>query len=289
MKKLTKNDFSKPCIVREKINNLRRIDLSSENVTLELLHSFVGEIFRELHISEGKTIFEKVYRARINQKNTSFKTIQELWYPKPEKVVKYGRINDIGKSCFYCSSSEGTAVTEIGAKIGDTVTVLTCIPKAQNVAPITMELGLLELTDIEIKDNKSRVPFARLPIVADYLSPRGVIVNEIIRKFLVDEFTKEVPRGQEYKYKIAICIAEIFFKLDTLDALVYPSIPTAFKGLNYAFKPDSADSLLVPVAVQELTIAEILPPNLDGSGARYGAHYRNALMIGDDGVILWAP
>jgi hypothetical protein len=289
IKKITKKDFSRPSKIRKIIDELKRLDLSSEDVTLETLKPYIDKIHEGHVIIKGAVNFDRLYRARINKKNESYQNIKELWFPKPEIINKYGRINNIGKNYLYCSNSQATAVTEIGAKIGDTVTVLECKLKNPGILPVTLEIGIRELTSVEIRGNRKRIATERINGVAAYLSPRGVNVNEIMRKFTVEEFTKIVKPGQEYNYKISISIAEMYFSNDRLDALLYPSIPTAYRGHNVVFKPESADLLLTPISVQELTIAEILPPKPDGSGAGYGAHYRNAMVIGVDGGIVWYP
>ncbi len=215
MKKRTEKDFCKPEIVSERINELREIDLSLEKITPDILKPYIGKICDGLAIVASRTYAKRLYRARKNKTNKSFKNIEELWCPRPKYVKKYGRVNNTKRSYLYCSSSEATAVTELGVAIGDTVTVLRCRLKDRTVLPVTQEIGMLELTDFEFKGNKNRVAVEKLRGVADYLSPRGVKVNEIIRKFLVEEFTRVVPQGQEYNYKISISIAEMYFENDS--------------------------------------------------------------------------
>lgn len=155
------------------------------------------------------------------------------------------------------------------------------------------------------------------------MEPVGIQMpeNKLLDKFLSKEFTRRVPKGREWQYKLSIAISEAFLKgkpasmdgiaglhaagvtrpgetITGLEAtgLVYPSIATGANDDNVALKCASADGCLELAWVQYIEIArttdksdEFSPRGLDFADSvsvsgeiNWIGTFPNALVPGTD-------
>lgn len=203
------------------------------------------------------------WRARKNIGDALFNHVSELWYPKPEHVKDFGRMNQPEKPVFYISASHQTAVLETRANPGDVVTVLEIGLRAETDLPHVMEIGVAEKasehnlpTTVNLLDN---TPAGRAFLGSD------ITKNLMIRSFLAREVTRIVEPSDAYMFKVSAAICERLTSSDKIDGVEYPSIAgdgSASKGgTNLAVKPASADRLFKPVGCFVLRVIDcVLQP-----------------------------
>lgn len=158
-----------------------------------------------------------LYRSRINKKGYLFQHLGELKYPKSIDVTSKGRLNDVGQSIFYTSSSLLGTIIESRFEINDIVTV-SKIKKRSNSLVNFLALGFRNHMFSTAPENKCH------KLVVDYLN---------------DELTKKVTTNDGYNSTIAISNffmnMSLLYGPDRLDAknsnslapylgLLYPSV-----------------------------------------------------------------
>jgi len=186
-----------------------------------------------------------------------FSNVEELWYPPKGRITNYGRANSIGEQVFYCSTTEACTVAEVRPDIGDVVTILECELMTEN-PPIVQAWGLTAFAIEEKSDGKMAAKLLNFLDGSDNLQK-----FKLINEYVDQEFTKIVPQGAEYKYKISIVLFELlmqkkFYDLDDgigkSDGLAYQSIAWQ-SGVNLAIRPESIDRLYRPRSCRMLVIA----------------------------------
>jgi hypothetical protein len=90
--------------------------------------------------------------------------------------------------------------------------------------------------------------------------------NQIVHEFLAREFTKKIPRNQEWKYKISAAISEISlnalsFGINGAPAIevagiLYPSTPNEANADNVALRSHIAEKYLDFVSAQYIEITQ---------------------------------
>ena len=76
------------------------------------------------------------------------------------------------------------------------------------------------------------------------LTMPGGDVDRLIDEFLAETFTRFVPAGSGYLYKVSVAISEKLLLDDKLDGLMYPTVQMKANADNFALKPRYADNNL---------------------------------------------
>ena len=193
-----------------------------------------------------------VYRVRQINPGDRHANPQDVWCPPANVITEVGRANDVGQPVFYGSLDPATAVTEIGIEPGEEYSLA-----AYWLSP----LDDYNMSSVVIKKARTR------PGNGDEFSRFGVELS----KFMVKEFTRNVPDGDESQYKRSCAIASLLFDLPGKDSILYPSVKDS-DSVNIAMKVDSANSRLrltqivtcKMLGVGEHTVSEVRSPNHDG-------------------------
>lgn len=158
-------------------------------------------------------IGERFYRVRklenTDMPNSNLKHVSAYWNP-PQKYVKhYGRLNKPGESLLYTALNPYTAICETNLKPGNPFVL--CIYEA--VKPLRFSwIGGKANYDFNGIKNKKAIEFL-----------------ENIRQFLVDEFTRVIPEGQDYLYRTTEIIAKNYYTFPDDNGWRYPSIKHNFE------------------------------------------------------------
>ncbi|WP_425754913.1 hypothetical protein ACPW7J_08045 [Ihubacter sp. rT4E-8] len=170
-----------------------------------LVHNNICNIINSYSVFQKGTRF---YRVRLldNQTipNENLKDISDFWNPPVEYVRKYGRLNKPHESLLYTTFNPHTAIYE--AHIS------------------TNELFVIFIYETK-KDVK--VPWIGSPTNYEHhniTNPKAICNHEILKNFLIDEFTRKVPQGQEQLYRITEHIAKEYFVAPESVGWRYPSI-----------------------------------------------------------------
>lgn len=208
--------------LREKILIFQNMDI--QNMSDKELEEKIDEVLRvkldgDITLSTNLleyslfSIGERFYRVRklkdTNMPNSELKKVSAYWNPPQKYVKNYGRLNEPGESLLYTSLNPYTAICETNLRSGDPFVL--CIYEA--IKPLRFSwIGGKANYDFNSIKNKR---------VIEYL--------ETIRRFLVDEFTRVVPEGQEFLYRITEVIAKKYYKFSNDNGWRYPSIKHNFE------------------------------------------------------------
>ena len=235
--------------VRESLAGLRALDRGrvSDAELMQLLRA----AFEGYAWSTKRLVMKEAYRAR--RLSGGIENVRVLWYPPRECVTRIGRANRVGESVLYVADGEGTAIFEVQPRVGDLVWVVRAIPREGVVPPTVFEIGVVE---------KARMgdgsPAARRPNLSQVLGGEdNVRKNELLREFLVQEFTRLVRPGSEQDYRLSLAIAE-FHRDGRVAGLWYPSIASGRGSTNAALRPEEADRYLRPQECWQVRIEEEL-------------------------------
>ena len=158
-------------------------------------------------------IGERFYRVRklinTNMPNGELKNVSAYWNPPPKYVKHYGRLNKPRESLLYTAFNPYTAICETNLKPGDSFVL--CIYEA--IKPLRFSwIGGKTDYDFNGIKNKKAIEFL-----------------ETMKQFLVDEFTRIIPEGQESLYRITETIAKTYYASSDDNGWRYPSIKNTFE------------------------------------------------------------
>jgi hypothetical protein len=287
--------------------NLRIVDIDVLKTALApILHHYVHPVPL---IQPGEHIFRTVTWGDRPS------LIKQLTYPPSDKV-DYGRCNRPGDPVFYGSTSGISAIQELAPPDG-TRLVLTMWRVTKPI--IAACVGYSEKTFRDFGSNRWSDIWWQKQTLPE-LEPVGARTpeNNLVNRFLAKEFTRSIPKGDAWKYKLSACISEAFLQAKPAEdangeipgllraresttgikvsALVYPSVATAANNDNVLINCSTADSSLEFVWAQYLEIErtsentdEFNPKGLDFANSTtptnelvWLGHLPNVLVPGTD-------
>lgn len=223
----------------EIIETLKRTDLSVVNIddlAVLVRRLFTGCSGTFLPIDPGAV----VYRATKINAEPLPENLRRLSYPPRECVMRDERCNRQGQPLFYASIAINATLWEIGADVDDYVIV----SKWRTLAPMHLiNMGYTNPVFERFGSDRGIPPYVPAEGVRRESSDDEKR-NHLVQTFLTDLFVEVVPRGQEYKYKISISLAEMLMSDGRIAGFMYPSIAMYANADNLALKPAFVDSSL---------------------------------------------
>lgn len=208
--------------LKERIHIFKNTDIQS--LSAKELEVNIDEVLR-IKLDGGITISttfseyslfsigERFYRVRklknTDMPNSDLKNVSAYWNPPKKYIKHYGRLNKPGESLLYTALNPYTAICETDLKAGNPFVL--CIYEAIKPLRFSWIGGKADYGFNGIK-NKNAIEFL-----------------ETIRQFLVDEFTRVVPEGQESLYRITETIAKNYYTFPDDNGWRYPSIKHNFE------------------------------------------------------------
>ena len=231
--------------IQGKIETLKTLDL--KNISFDDLKKYIstltiGYMLKTPIIPVGR----KLYRGILWQEKPH--EITRLSYPPEEMVDKFHRAGRPNRPLFYCSSVRDAVFYELGVCAGDKLVV----SEWETTASLLVNnVGFDPDTLKNLGSNRA------MPAWSNNDRLEGIEQNNLlVQQFFADEFTKIVPLGQEYKYKLSVAIAEQHFQSDMFDALLYPAIAMKGNADNLAIKPQSVSEKLVLKKVEYIQVTD---------------------------------
>ncbi|MBU0825393.1 MAG: RES domain-containing protein [Alphaproteobacteria bacterium] len=272
-----------------RINRIRRMDASK--LTDMAIRNRLGRVMDGFAHKTMLLATNATFRARVNVGSESFRHVRELWYP-PEGVARRGRFNGDGQSVFYSASSMAAAMWEVGAKVGQRVTILACGSRGLMAEVICAQIGVHLY---EGKPQPSELPLSNMR--ADSLFQRDLEEDKIDRKWrLVDDLLSELATAHETDipdlYRITSSFGATFRRIPTSEGITYPSVATNLKAFNSVLSREAADKHFFPAEAWEFEIlnwssAAHIPVDLR-SKLEPIRPIRRTKNIRIDGTIEWA-
>lgn len=175
-----------------------------------------------------------LFRARIisNVAEKDLETVKSIWYPDfkeiDEKHHKLNRCSNKGQNFFYSSNSLEAVIKELEPKDNDLIMI-----------------GIFHTSNPEIKIRSQYAGIEVLKKISrkslqNYLYPTKN--DELIEKYISSKFQKKIENDEEYKSSIAF--SNILLKNDEINCIIYPSVASNLKLINFGIKADFVDDFL---------------------------------------------
>jgi len=233
---LIKNSISKFAKLDPNLMSFEELKLEFENLLKKVKYKFLP-----VTLPKGA----KLHRIRINNKNIDFTNLSELWCPPMEKL-KLGRCNNLNEQILYMSGGGHTALNELSPNENDIVTCLEC-ELLEDIKVVN--IGVVERLQREKyfqQWKKVDEAVKKYTFKQDLKSKRQ---NHLLENFVIDEFTKEVKDENLYLYKKSAAISSFFLSAPTVQGIIYPSMKSEKKEMNYAFPVIEANRILKPIRI----------------------------------------
>lgn len=262
--------------LEDNLSRLKTVDLKQESY--EYIFELIKNIFSNIICQIIPVKVNPIFRGRINE-NKSFNNIEQLIYPKPELLTKFGRLTKPKNPILYASQREEIAIFEIQPKINDLITTVEFKLKPNIIDLQTFEIGVREKF------------WNNIPHVLDRESDIKISdeYREIVKKvesFFSDEFAQNISENETYRYKITAAISEMtFIKNQFAECLLYPSIASFMDGLNVGIKPQVFLDKYFATRVTEFKVVSMYIKN---NYKRYDVRcIKTTQKIDSNGFIEW--
>ncbi len=274
IKKASRNE------IEEIILSLKHLDLNHVELhqIKELLKPlFTGYAITTPIIPKGN----KFYRGVPCDKKPQ--NVSQITYPEQNIIKTFQRANRPGEPLFYCCTSRNVPLFELNLNPADCVAISRWRTEEEM---IVNNVGYTHTIFGNIGSDRPCPTWGKddHPIIRTE-------ENRLVTQFLSEEFTKVVPRGEEFRYKLSVAIAEKHIDGEiiaqngenlTFAGLLYPTIAMKANADNLAVKTNFVDNHF------ELEQVEYI--KLDDHPAEY--EYRVTVLdfantFGTDGNIEW--
>lgn len=181
---------------------------------------------------------EGLFRARIinNTKDDELERAKCIWYPDwseiNEEYQTYNRCSDKGENFFYASNSLEATIREMNPNDGDRLLVGIFNRTNPRVVIPSQFAGIERLKKMQY--------FDRILSNYEYHQDSDKKFEEWITSF----FTREISSGEENYYKPSIAFSKILLANENIKCLIYPSVASDYKMVNFGIKPDFVDENL---------------------------------------------
>lgn len=179
-----------------------------------------------------------LFRARIitNTKDEDIQTTKSIWYPNfeeiPSKYHQLNRCSNIGQNFFYSSNYLGAVIKELNPVDGDLV-MIGIFHKKFSDTKIHSQYAGIEALKTNPKENTELKDYK-------YVSEN----DKLIEKYISSKFQERIEKGEEYKYKSSIAFSNILLKNEDINCIIYPSVASDLKSVNYGIKAKFVDDFL---------------------------------------------
>jgi hypothetical protein len=233
--------------ILEKIIALDVENLSIEEIEEHLSHYILRHTRPNVHLATT------LFRSRIikSEDISNFNTVECIWYRDWNKVspsnYSYGRCNNKGQNFFYGSNYLEATINEINPKNGDYV--MTGVFALKN--PAYKFIGQFAGLNTIIKSSQFKtLDNYKFKTIEDFK----------LEEILSQKFQDRINENESHKYKFTIALSNILLKNDEFSCIVYPSVASDLKYVNFGIKPECIDSLFY---CQTIEIFEVKKTTLE--------------------------
>lgn len=225
--------------VQNSIDNLQSIDPSDPKAYEKAIVAFKSMGQLPFFILDFPKLPINIFHTRTHDTNNYFEKFSDIAIPNRKFVKSFGRCNIPHQPVFYCSDIRPTSYLElleywIEEKKEEFLYA--------TIGKWTIEnsLKLLIITSPSEKDRQS--PYDKMygKKLDHFINQQnGDMKNAIIilYKFLFDKFRKPAKKDPQ-TYIITAAYSNFAFNMtkDSVDGILYPSVPSEEKGINLAIK-----------------------------------------------------
>jgi len=196
----------------------------------------------------------KLHRVRVHESPEDIKNLSDIWCPEPAKSI--GRLNDLNDTILYTSHGADTSIRELNPVDG---MYCTCL-ELEILHPVNfVHIGILEFISNEnaFFNGIKHMDYNNKAIKIAYNNNKKLIeIDRELKRFITEEFVKDVDPGNIDEYKISIAIAKQFFLSKDIGAIAYPSIKSDKLNINVAIKSDIAKTHLIATRIDMFQIKD---------------------------------
>lgn len=232
--------------IRKAIDDIRKMDLKSieiDDIKDRISCILKGYMCSTPILHKGLELYRGV---KWDEKP---KNISQVNHPPADKVVRFGRVNRIGKPVFYASASRNVVFFEQRIKVGDTITVSRWRSKKKMTVN---NIGYTPEVFQSLGANRHCPIWGKEKIDPKINSE----TNVLIRQFFADEFTRiiEDESKNHFLYKLSIAIGEKFWHGEIFQGIIYPSLAMKANSDNIAVKSECVDEYLELEEIEHIRI-----------------------------------
>lgn len=178
------------------------------------------------------------WRARLIL-DAPYTNLSEMDYP-PAEYARVGRLNDLGKPCFYISARKETALAEVEAKEGERVQLAGF--RILNDAPIRLAV-IGEYSNVQ---KSGYMHFAgQDPDMTISKILNSMPRHDGLKKIYIDKFFAHVLADQDAAnngYRFSRALAQAIYAVNASSGIVFPSVKDR-GGFNIGVKAAASDRL----------------------------------------------
>lgn len=245
--------------LKRKLKELDQIDL--KNNSFEDVFEKVKETFSGIVLCPALLSFEKVigdpsfglFRARQVDGTFDLEDPDNYWAKPSELQIDYGRCHSIGESRFYGSNYLLTTTLECRAKPG-TEWVIAEFLSRDNLVFESVFLGGVGSGFDRMMGHQGK-----LDSFFSNLSKSEKKKNNLLYKYISRKLGEKLSSPR--RYKLTAAISKFFFRNPhnsaNVECIIYPSLMTKKKVLNFAIESDSAKEKLQVVRLYHVRVKSI--------------------------------
>ncbi len=210
----------KTCSISELENFFSKVILSHTRPTTEL------------------DTFEGLFRSRIIKEKDieDIKSVNQIWY-RDQSVLKLeeqklGRCHNKNQNFFYSSNAVETTIRELRPNNEDYLLIGEFKYRPNSIPAKCHFAGIEVLRKLDM--------WAHLLDRYNYKNE----FDKEIEEFISSCFHRSIDKGKEFEYKYTIAFTNILLKDQDASCLIYPSVASNLKLINYGFKPRYVDKSL---------------------------------------------
>ncbi|WP_034728288.1 hypothetical protein [Bacteriovorax sp. BSW11_IV] len=245
--------------LKRKLNELDKIDLknsSFEDVFKKVIETFSGIVLCRVALSFGEETGDPrfgLFRARQVDGTFDLDNPDNYWAKPAQFQVDYGRCHSITESRFYASNYILSTVLECRAKPGSEW-VIAEFDIIENTFFESVFLGGVGTGFDRMMGHQGRLDF-----FFSNLSKSEKKKNNLLYKYISKKLGEKVSSSK--KYKLTAAISKFFFRSPhnsaNVECIIYPSLMTKKKVLNFAIDSESAREKLRIIRIYHVRVESI--------------------------------
>lgn len=245
--------------LKRKLDELDQVDLKNNSfidVFKKVIETFSGITLCRIAISFKKVTGDPefgLFRARQVDGTFDLEDPENYWAKPPVLQVEYGRCHSIGESRFYASNYILSTVLECRAKPGTELVIAEFESKDNSMFESVFLGGVGSGFDRMMGHQ------GRLDSFFSNLSKSEKKKNNLLYQYISKKLGEKISSSK--RYKLTAAISKFFFKSPynsaNVECIIYPSLMTKKKVLNFAIDSESAREKLKVVRLYHIRVVSI--------------------------------
>lgn len=246
--------------LRQKVLELDKLalkDCSFEEVFEKTIEVFSGIVVCRIKLKIKKVSDDYrfgMFRARQIDGTFELNDLNSYWAKPAEQQREYGRCHSIGDSKFYGANYLLSTLLECRARIGSEWVIAEFENKDESFFESIFLGGLRSGFDRMMGHQ------GKLNSIFENLSKSEMKKNNFMYEYICKKLGEKVQNQK--KYKITSALSKFFFKhplnSSNVECIIYPSLMSKKRALNFAIDPQSAKEKLQIVRLYHVRVDAVM-------------------------------